>query len=130
VSTGQLVGYSYIVLRCVPRVDRGEFVNIGVVVYCQARDLLRCAGHLDRRRLEALDPGLDVGAAETALAAVRDVCEGDAAAGSVALEPLGTRFGYLAAPRSTVIQPGPVHGGLTTDPDGVLESLLQALVLI
>jgi DUF3037 family protein len=128
-STGEPVGYSYVVLRCVPRVDRGEFVNVGVVVYCQARDLLRCAGHLDHRRLEALYPDLDIAAADAALVAVHDVCEGNADAGSAACAALGTRFGFLTAPRSTVIQPGPVHGGITTDPDSVLESLMQALVL-
>ena len=90
---------------------------------------MRCAGHLDRRRLLALYPDLDVVAAEAALAAVHDVCEGNAEAGSAARAPLGTRFGFLTAPRSTVIQPGPVHGGITTDPDSVLDSLMQALVL-
>lgn len=126
---GEPVGYQYIVLRCVPRVDRGEFVNVGVVLYCQARDVLRSASHLDRRRLLALDAGLDISAAEAALSAVDEVCSGAVAAGSAADAPLGSRFGYLAAPRSTVIQPSPIHGGLTTDPEGELDSLMRALVL-
>lgn len=125
----QAVGYQYVVLRCVPRVDRGEFVNVGVVLYCQARDVLRSASHLDRQRLLALDAGLDVSAAEAALSAVDDVCSGAVAAGSAADAPLGARFGFLAAPRSTVIQPSPVHGGLTTDPAGELDALMRALVL-
>ena len=123
------VGYQYVVLRCVPRVDRGEYVNVGVVLYCQSRDLLRSASHLDRQRLLALDAGLDVSAAEAALSAVDDVCRGNVAAGSAGTAPLGTRFGFLAAPRSTVIQPGPVHGGLTADPEGELDALMRALVL-
>ena len=121
--------YSYVVLRCVPRVDREEFVNVGVVMYCQARDVLRCASHVDHSRLLALHPQLDLPAVWAALSAVDDVCRGDHAAGSVAGAPLGSRFGFLAAPRSTVIQPSPVHGGLTTEPEAELESLLRTLVL-
>ena len=124
----ELVGYSYVVLRCVPRVDRGEFFNVGVVVYCQARGYLRSGWHLDTDRLRALDEDLDVAATRAALAAVDDVCAGARGAGEVAGAPLGTRFGFLTAPRSTVIQPGPVHGGLTTDPDTALATLLDALV--
>jgi DUF3037 family protein len=129
VSGVEPAGYSYVVLRCVPRVDREEFVNVGVVLYCQAHDLLLCASHLEPRRLLALDPSLDLSAAEAALSAVDGVCRGDEGAGSAASAPLGTRFGFLAAPRSTVIQPSPVHGGLTTDPHAELDSLMQALVL-
>ncbi len=128
-SSGEQVGYQYVVLRCVPRVDRGEFVNVGVVLYCQARDVLRCASHLDPPRLRALDAGLDLAAARAALAAVDDVCRGAEAAGSAANASLGARFGNLSAPRSTVIQPSPVHGGLTTDPEAELDSLMRALVL-
>jgi Protein of unknown function (DUF3037) len=129
VSPAGSVGYSYVVLRCVPRVDREEFVNVGVVMYCQARNLLLCASHLERRRLLALDPDLDLSAVEAALAAVDDVCSGKEEARSAADAPLGTRFGFLAAPRSTVIQPSPVHGGLTTDPEAEPASLMRALVL-
>jgi Protein of unknown function (DUF3037) len=128
-SPPEHVGYQYVVLRCVPRVDRGEFVNVGVVVYCQARDMLGCAASIDARRLHSLDARLDVASVEAALAAIQHVCDGHSAAGSAAAAPLGTRFGFLAAPRSTVIQPGPVHGGLTTDPEAELDSLMRALVL-
>jgi hypothetical protein len=129
VSPVEPVGYSYVVLRCVPRVDREEFVNVGVVVYCQARDVLQCASHLDRRRLLALDSHLDLPAVQAALSAVDAICRGEEAAGSVAGAPLGARFGFLAAPRSTVIQPSPVHGGVTAEPEAELQSLLRALVL-
>ena len=126
--TPDAVGYQYVVLRCMPRVDRGEFVNVGVVVYCQARDYLRAASHVDETRLAALDGALDVAATRAALAAVADVCTGLAAAGTLADQPLGARFGFLAAPRSTVVQPSPVHGGLTADPEVELQSLLHNLV--
>ncbi len=125
----ETVRYQYVVLRCVPRVDREEFVNVGVVLYCQARDFLRCASHLDERRLQALSPDLDATAAAAALSAVEAVCGGEVSGGPAAAAPLGTRFGFLSAPRSTVIQPGPVHGGLTTDPATQLSSLAQTLVL-
>jgi hypothetical protein len=100
--------YQYVVLRCVPRVDREEFVNVGVVVYCQAADFLAAVRH--------------------ALAFIEGVCRGDASLGDPAAGDRGTRFGFLKAPRSTVVQPGPVHGGLTDDPTAELDRLLGVLV--
>lgn len=120
--------YQYVVLRCVPRVDREEFVNVGVAVYCQAADYLDAAGHLDRARLLALDPGLDLDRLAASLEAVRAVCRGEETAGAAGRADLGTRFGFVKAPRSTILQPGPVHGGLTTDPGRQLEHLLDRLV--
>ena len=120
--------YQYVVLRCVPRVDREEFVNVGVVVYCQADDFLRAAWHVDPERLKALDPRLDVDQLCEALEFVDGVCAGDERGGAAASEPLGTRFGFVKAPRSTVLQPGPVHGGVTADPARQLEHLLATLV--
>ena len=120
--------YQYVVLRCVPRVDREEFVNVGVVLYCQAADLLASASRVDPARLAALAPALDVDAVVAALRMVEAVCAGDPAAGAAADAPLGTRFGFLSAPRSTVLQPGPVHGGVSADPGAELNRLLAALV--
>ena len=117
--------YQYVVLRCVPRVDREEFVNLGVVLYCQATDFLGCAGHVDDARLAALWPALSVDRVREALAFVRAVCEADPRAGAVAAQPLTQRFGYLRAPRSTVVQPGPVHGGTSEDPAAALEELAK-----
>jgi hypothetical protein len=125
--TGRL-GFQYVVLRCVPRVDREEFVNVGVVLFCQLADFLGCATHVDHARLTALAPGLDVAAVRSALDAVVAVCQGDPATGAAGQAALGTRFGFLSAPRSTVVQPGPVHGGLTADPRAELRHLLDALV--
>ncbi len=122
------LAYQYVVLRCVPRVDREEFVNVGVVLHCQASDFLEVAWHVDRERLRALDPGLDLDQVCDALEFVEGVCAGDERAGAAAGEPLGQRFGFLKAPRSTVLQPGPVHGGLTRDPARQLEHLMARLV--
>ncbi len=120
--------YQYVVLRCVPRVDREEFLNVGVVLYCQTADYLHAAWHVDRDRLLALDPRIDVEQVCEALDFVDRVCSGDDQAGEAARQPLGTRFGFLKAPRSTVVQPGPVHGGVTDDPARQLEHLLERLV--
>jgi hypothetical protein len=122
------IGFQYVVLRVVPRVDREEFLNVGVVVYSQAADFLGCASHLDEERVRALAPGLDLGAVRSALATVKHVCAGDAAAGDVADAPMTQRFGFLSAPRSTVVQPGPIHGGTTADPEAELGHLLDRLV--
>jgi hypothetical protein len=120
-------GFQYVVLRCVPRVDREEFVNVGVLLYSQSADYLCSASRLDHNRLAALAPDLDVEAVRSALAAIEATCCGrDTAA--VAEISLGQRFGWLAAPRSTVVQPGPIHGGLTVDPARQLRHLLAALV--
>jgi hypothetical protein len=122
------LAYQYVVLRCVPRVDREEFLNVGVVVYCQAADFLQAAWQVDEDRLRALDPRIDVDHLCEALAFVEGVCAGDERGGAAAGKPIGTRFGFLRAPRSTVLQPGPVHGGVTDDPARQLDHLLDTLV--
>jgi hypothetical protein len=127
-DTTTRMAYQYVVLRCVPRVDREEFLNVGVVIYCQASDYLDVAWLVDRERLAALDPGIDLDHVCEALAFVEGVCAGDARGGAAATRPMGQRFGFLKAPRSTVLQPGPVHGGITTDPARQLDHLLTKLV--
>jgi hypothetical protein len=122
------LSYQYVVLRCVPRVDREEFVNVGVVLYCHATDFLRAAWQVDADRLRALDPRVDVDQVCESLAFVDGVCAGDTRAGAAAAQPVSQRFGFLKAPRSTMLQPGPVHGGLTDDPERQLEHLLHSLV--
>ncbi|GAA0975557.1 hypothetical protein ENKNEFLB_02915 [Nocardioides aquaticus] len=118
------LSYQYVVLRCVPRADREEFVNVGVALYCQGADHLAAEGCIDAARLEALWPALDVERVLEAMAFVEAVAAGDPRAGAVAAQPLTQRFGYLKAPRSTVLQPGPVHGGTTTDPAATLTALV------
>jgi hypothetical protein len=121
--------FEYVVLRVVPRVERGEFINAGVVLYCQAERFLEARVHLDPTRLKALDPDADLGVLQAHLEAVRSVCAGGPEAGAVGSLPLGERFGWLVAPRSTVVQPSPVHTGLTDDPKAELVRLLQSMVL-
>ena len=121
-------GFQYVVLRCVPRVDREEFVNVGVVLYSQSADFLCSASQLREGRLLALAPDLDLDAVRSALAAIEAVCCGEAEPATGAGISLGQRFGWLAAPRSTVVQPGPIHGGVTEDPNRQLRHLLDTLV--
>jgi hypothetical protein len=119
--------FVYAVLRAVPRVDRGEFVNVGVVVYCQALDFLRASVVVDPVRLRALAPDVDLDAVRTAAEAV--VLAARSAVGSAREnEGLAVRFGMLTAPRSTVVQPSPVHAGLTSDPEQTVAQLLHRLV--
>ncbi len=120
--------YQYVVLRCVPRADREEFVNVGVVLYCEEAGFLQAACHIDEQRLLALDPRLDLAQVRSGLEFVTDVCAGHEHAGAAGLGTLGSRFGFLKAPRSTVLRPGPVHGGVTADPARQLERLLDQLV--
>ena len=120
--------YQYVVIRCVPRVDRQEFLNVGVVLYCQAAEFLQAAWHVEAERLHALHAELDVDLVCEGLTFIDDVCAGDERGGPAAGEPIGTRFGFLKAPRSTVLQPGPVHGGLTADPERELGRLLERFV--
>ncbi|MGZ4427544.1 MAG: DUF3037 domain-containing protein [Nocardioidaceae bacterium] len=122
------MGFQYVVLRCVPRVDREEFVNVGVVLYCQRADFLEARAHVDAPRLTTLAPEVDVDAVRSALATIEAVCRGDAAAGAAGRAVPGTRFGFLSAPRSTVVQPGPIHGGSTDDPAREIDHLLDRLV--
>ena len=124
----ELLPYQYVVLRCVPRVEREEFLNVGVVLYCQARDVLEAAWHVETDRVQRVFPDLDVTRLCESLQFVDGVCAGDERGGAAAAQPLGTRFGFLKAPRSTVLQPGPVHGGMTTDPGAELQRLLDRLV--
>ncbi|GAA2162540.1 DUF3037 domain-containing protein [Pedococcus bigeumensis] len=121
-------GYQYVVLRCVPRVEREEFLNVGVVLYSQAADFLEAAYRVDEARLRAFAPQVDVEDVDQALETICQVCRGVTGGGLPTLGGLGRRFGWLSAPRSTVVQPGPVHGGLTEDPAAELAELLRRLV--
>ncbi|NUR64152.1 MAG: DUF3037 domain-containing protein [Streptomyces sp.] len=120
--------YEYALLRVVPRVERGECINAGVLVYCRAKGYVGARTHLDEARLRALDPEADVAGVRAALAAVERVCGGGDAAGQAGTDDAGRRFRWLIAPRSTVVQPGPVHTGLTLDPAAETERLLDLLV--
>ncbi|MFF6780755.1 DUF3037 domain-containing protein [Streptomyces sp. NPDC012510] len=126
-ATGQDV-YEYALLRVVPRIERGECFNAGVLVYSRSRALVSARTHLDEAKLLALDPGADVAGVRAALRAVEGACAGGEAAGQAARDDAGRRFRWLVAPRSTVVQAGPVHTGLTMDPMAEAERLLALLV--
>ena len=120
--------YTYAVLRAVPRVDRGEFVNVGVILYCQPLDFLQAAVVVDDVRLRALDAGVDIDAVRTSAEAVAEACRTPVGSAREN-EGLAVRFGMLTAPRSTVVQPSPVHAGITDDPEATLAALLGRLVV-
>lgn len=120
--------FEYALLRVVPRVERGECINAGVVVYSRARGYVGARTHLDEGRLLALDPEADVAGIRAALGAIERHCAGGEEAGQAAGDDAGRRFRWLIAPRSTIVQPGPVHTGLTTDPAAETERLLDLLV--
>ncbi|GAA2753101.1 DUF3037 domain-containing protein [Kitasatospora cinereorecta] len=121
--------YEYALIRAVPRVERGECVNIGVLLYCRHAGYLGARTHLDQGRLLALDPLADVAGVRRALRGIEAVCAGGPEAGPAAGDNAGQRFRWLTAPRSAVVQPGPVHTGLTGDPEGELRHLFDQLVL-
>jgi hypothetical protein len=114
--------FEYAILRVVPRIERGESMNAGILLYCRTLDYLGSRALLDRERLLALDPTADADAVERALAAAAD-CAPQAG------DDIGKRFRWLTAPRSTVVQPGPIHTGLTSDPDSEVQRLFELLVL-
>jgi hypothetical protein len=120
--------FEYALLRIVPRVERGEFINAGVVLYCQEARFLGARVHLDPERLRALDPHLDPDTVLAHLEVACRVCAGGPQAGAVGLMPPVHRFGWLVAPRSTVVQPSPVHTGLAEDPEEAIEHLLRVMV--
>lgn len=116
--------FEYALIRVVPRVERGEAINAGVIVYAKNYRFLAAKIELDESRLRALDPQADVPAVCAALTAFERAC----AEGPLADRPLGERFRWLTGPRSAIVQPGPVHAGVTTDPAAELDRLFAALV--
>lgn len=122
--------FDYAVLRVVPRVEREEFINAGVVLYCLSRGFLGARVELDRARLLALCPDADVDAIARHLEAVPRVCAGGKAAGPLGQLSQKERWHWLVAPRSTVVQPGPVHSGLCEDPAAALERLMDRVVRV
>ena len=117
--------FEYALVQAVPRAERGECLNVGVVLYCQARDFLAVSVHVDGTRLRVLDAAVDVEGVEQAATALQRTCEGQGPAGETSL---GQRFRWLTAPRSTVLRAGQVHSGLTEDPALELGRLVDVLV--
>lgn len=126
--------FEYAALQVVPRVERGELINAGVLLYCRGLDFLGARVHLDRTRLAAIDPGADATGIACTLDSIAEMCAESSAeqarySGPAGGEDRGRRFRRLTAPRSTVVQAGAVHTGLTADPVAELDRLLAALVL-
>ena len=122
--------YDYAVVRVVPRVEREEFINVGIILSCPAQDYLGARMELDEERLRALDAGVNVESVRAHLASIPLICAGGAAAGPIGLLSRRERFHWLVAPRSTVIQVSPVHTGRCTDIQGTLEHLLNSMVRV
>jgi Protein of unknown function (DUF3037) len=120
--------FEYAVIRVIPRVEREEFLNVGVILYCAAQDFLQTTFELDEERLRAFACELKTSDIEEHLLAIRQICEGGPKAGTIGQLPLGERFRWLTAPRSTVVQTSPVHTGLCSDAGETLADLLTKLV--
>lgn len=120
--------FDYAIVRVVPRVERGEFLNAGVLLFCSELEYLGARIELDVRRLEALAPDLDADTIQKGLDLLPLICAGGEQAGVIGQLPAAKRFDWLVSPRSTVIQTSPVHTGLCRDPESALEHLLNTLV--
>jgi len=123
-----LAAYDYAVVRVVPRVEREEFLNVGVIVSCESTRLLEARIELDEARLLAFDPTVDLEMLRQHLAAIPRICAGDADAGPIASLPQRARFHWLTARRSTMVQTSPVHRGQCAEPAHALDHLLARMV--
>src|SRR5262249_25121667 len=123
-----LCTYSYTIIRVVPRVEREEFVNVGVIVSCPARGFLEAHIELDEQRVKTLDASLDIESLRVHLATISTICAGGKEAGPIGQLSQRERFYWLSAPRSTIVQVSPVHTGLCHDPDVALRHLLDTMV--
>jgi hypothetical protein len=122
--------YDYALIRVVPRVERGECMNVGVILFCRTRAYFGARIALDETRLLAFFPSADVDDIRAQLHAIAKIAEGEAEAGPIAALSQAERFHWLVSPRSTIIQPSPVHSGLCDDPVAALEHLFQTMVLL
>ncbi|APV50009.1 hypothetical protein BWI17_10130 [Betaproteobacteria bacterium GR16-43] len=120
--------YDYAVIRVVPRVEREEFVNVGVILSCHEQDFLQAAIEVDEARLRALDPAIDMALVRSHLEAIPRVCAGGDAAGPIGKLSPRERFRWLTAPRSTILQVSPAHTGRSEDPAKALEHLVATMV--
>lgn len=120
--------YDYAIVRVVPRVERGEQINVGIILSCVDGDYLQSRIELDRARLLALDPSLDLESVQAVLATIPAVCAGGPEAGPIGALPPRERFRWLVSPRSTVVQMSPVHTGRAPDLAAALERLMDVMV--
>lgn len=122
--------YDYAIIRVVPRVEREEFINVGVIVSCPTARHLEARIELDEARLRAFAPTLDVEALRPYLDAIVAICRGDAGAGPIAALPPRARFHWLTAKRSSIVQISPAHVGRTTQPERIVEHLMERMVRV
>jgi hypothetical protein len=120
--------FAYALLRVMPRADRGEAINVGVVLFCRTANFLALRWALPLQRLRALDSTLEIDSLESQLRALEAIARGDRAGGSVAQQPPSERFHWLVAPASTIVVPGEVHTGISDDPQRTLAQLFEKLV--
>ncbi|CAN5491785.1 DUF3037 domain-containing protein [soil metagenome] len=120
--------YDYAVIRVVPRVERGEFVNVGVIVSCSTDGHLEARIELDEQALLALDPAIDLASVRASLESITRICQGGAASGAFARMTPRERFHWLVAPRSTAIQTSTVHSGRCDDLHDVIDHLMNKMV--
>jgi hypothetical protein len=120
--------YDYAVIRVVPRVERQEFINVGVILWCRDQDFIDARVELDEARLRMLDPAIDLDVVKRHLASFAIICKGGEEAGPIGKLPKRERFDWLVAPRSTIIQTSAVHTGRCADPAQTLEQLLDTMV--
>jgi hypothetical protein len=120
--------FDYAVVRIVPRVDREEFINAGVLLYCLSQGFLGAQVALDEKRLLALAPEVDLGLVRTHLEALPRICAGGTEAGPIGQLPQKERWHWLVSPRSTMLQTSPVHSGRCEDPEAALEGLMDSMV--
>lgn len=120
--------YDYAIVRVVPRVERGEMINVGVIVSCPDTEFLAARIEVDEERLLAVDPALDLATVRAHLSTIPAICDGRPDAGPIAVLPARQRFYWLVSPRSTIIQTSPVHTGRTADPAAALERLMVSMV--
>jgi len=120
--------YDYAVVRVVPRVERGEFVNAGIILSCDVERILQSAIELDEKALLALDSRVDLELVKNSLAAIAKICAGGEGAGELGKLSARERFHWLVAPKSTIVQTSPVHTGQCADPAAALEHLMHAMV--
>lgn len=123
-----LCSFDYAIIRVVPRVEREEFINAGVILSCPDKRFLKAQVELDEERLAALNPALDAGTIKGYLNTIPLICAGGSQAGPIAQLPQRARFHWLVATRSTIIQTSPVHSGFCADPDEMIEHLLKTMV--
>ena len=121
--------YDYAVIRLVPCVERGECINVGVILFCRTRRFLGALIQLDEARLHSFAPNMDFASVQQQLDHLLKICYGKAESGPIGQLSQSERFHWLVSPRSTIIQISPVHVGLCTDPNAVLQQLLEKLVL-